>query len=88
MDKYTEELPEFSYRLRVKGGLTGYAQIAGKYNTSPKDKLVLDLMYIEKYSLWLDFKLILQTVTVLLKASDSTAAFGSGENQYHFTEEY
>ena len=88
VDKYTEELPEFSYRLRVKGGLTGYAQIAGKYNTSPKDKLVLDLMYIEKYSLWLDFKLILQTVTVLLKASDSTAAFGSGENKYHFTEKY
>lgn len=88
VDKYTEELPEFSYRLRVKGGLTGYAQIAGKYNTSPKDKLVLDLMYIEKYSLWLDFKLILQTVTVLLKASDSTAAFGTGENKYHFTEKY
>lgn len=87
VDKYTEDLPEFSYRLRVKGGLTGYAQIAGKYNTSPKDKLVLDLMYIEKYSLWLDFKLILQTVTVLLKASDSTEAFGKGEFKYHFTRE-
>lgn len=87
VDKYTAELPEFSYRLRVKGGLTGYAQIAGKYNTSPKDKLVLDLLYIEKYSLWLDFKLILQTVTVLLKASDSTEAFGrNGELKYHFTE--
>lgn len=87
VDKYTEDLPEFAYRLRVKGGLTGYAQIAGKYNTSPKDKLVLDLMYIEKYSLWLDFKLILQTVTVLLKASDSTEAFGEGEFIYHFTRE-
>lgn len=87
VDKYTEELPEFAYRLRVKGGLTGYAQIAGKYNTSPKDKLVLDLMYIEKYSLWLDFKLILQTVTVLLKASDSTEAFGKNEFKYHFTRE-
>lgn len=87
VDKYTEELPEFAYRLRVKGGLTGYAQIAGKYNTSPKDKLVLDLMYIEKYSLWLDFKLILQTVTVLLKASDSTEAFSKGEFKYHFTRE-
>ena len=85
VDKYTEDLPEFEYRLRVKGGLTGYAQIAGKYNTSPKDKLVLDLMYIEKYSLWLDFKLILQTVTVLLKASDSTEAFSEGEFKYHFT---
>lgn len=87
VDRYTEDLPEFAYRLRVKGGLTGYAQIAGKYNTSPKDKLVLDLMYIEKYSLWLDFKLILQTVTVLLKASDSTEAFGTGEFKYHFTRE-
>ena len=87
VDKYTQDLPEFSYRLRVKGGLTGYAQIAGKYNTSPKDKLVLDLMYIEKYSLWLDFKLILQTVTVLLRAGDSTKAFGKKENKYHFTDE-
>lgn len=88
VDKYTAELPEFSYRLRVKGGLTGYAQIAGKYNTSPKDKLVLDLLYIEHYSLWLDFKLILQTVTVLLKASDSTEAFDGkgGKLKYHFTE--
>ena len=86
VDKYTEELPEFSYRLRVKGGLTGYAQIAGKYNTSPKDKLVLDLMYIEKYSLWLDFKLIMQTVTVLLRAGDSTKAFSKQKNKYHFTE--
>ena len=86
VDKYTEELPEFSYRLRVKGGLTGYAQIAGKYNTSPKDKLVLDLMYIERYSLWLDFKLIMQTVTVLLRAGDSTKAFSKRENKYHFTE--
>ncbi|MCH5190906.1 MAG: sugar transferase [Oscillospiraceae bacterium] len=88
VDKYTEELPEFSYRLRVKGGLTGYAQIAGKYNTSPKDKLVLDLIYIEKYSIWLDIKLILQTVTVLLKAGDSTEAFSKKSNKYHFTEEY
>ena len=64
---YTEELPEFEYRLRVKAGLTGYAQIAGKYNTSPKDKLILDLMYIENYSLWLDIKLLFQTVIVFLK---------------------
>ncbi len=86
VSKYTAELPEFSYRLKVKGGLTGYAQIVGKYNTSPKDKLVLDLMYIEKYSLWLDFKLIMQTVTVLFKASDSTKGFGKTEKKYEFTE--
>lgn len=86
VNKYTAELPEFSYRLKVKGGLTGYAQIVGRYNTSPKDKLVLDLMYIEKYSLWLDFKLILQTVTVLFKASDSTKGFSNTEKKYEFTE--
>lgn len=86
VSKYTAELPEFSYRLKVKGGLTGYAQIVGKYNTSPKDKLVLDLMYIEKYSLWLDFKLIMQTVTVLFKAGDSTKGFGNTEKKYEFTE--
>lgn len=72
---YTNVLPEFEYRLRVKAGLTGYAQIAGKYNTSPRDKLVLDLMYIESYSLWKDIKLIFQTLVVFFK-SDSTEAFG------------
>ncbi len=73
--RYTEELPEFRYRLRVKAGLTGLAQIVGKYNTPPKDKLVLDLMYIEKYSIWQDVKLIFQTLLVFLKSSDSTEGF-------------
>lgn len=74
VNAYTEELPEFKYRLRVKAGLTGYAQIAGKYNTSPKDKLMLDLLYIEKYSVWKDIQLLFQTAIVFLKA-DSTEAF-------------
>ncbi|MCI9257274.1 sugar transferase [Acutalibacter sp.] len=86
VEKYTEELPEFSYRLRMKAGLTGLAQISGKYNTSPKDKLVMDLMYIENYSIWQDFKLIFQTITVFLKASESTAAFGK-EDLYDFDED-
>lgn len=86
VEKYTEELPEFSYRLRMKAGLTGLAQISGKYNTSPKDKLVMDLMYIENYSIWMDIKLIFQTVTVFLKASESTEAFGSQE-LYDFDED-
>ncbi len=72
--RYTEELPEFSYRLRVKAGLTGLAQVFGKYNTSPKDKLVLDLIYIEKYSIWQDIKLIFQTLIIFFK-SDSTEGF-------------
>lgn len=87
VDQYTQELPEFSYRLRVKAGLTGFAQIAGKYNTSPKDKLVMDLMYIEQYSIWLDIKLIFQTLTVFLKASDSTEAFKNGDEYDFFTAE-
>jgi len=72
--EYSKEMPEFAYRLKVKGGLTGYAQIYGKYNTSPYDKLRLDLMYIENYSLMLDIKLILQTIRIVLK-KESTEGF-------------
>ncbi len=86
VEKYTDELPEFAYRLRMKAGLTGLAQISGKYNTSPKDKLVMDLMYIENYSIWQDFKLIFQTLTVFFKASESTEAFGA-EEIYDFDED-
>ncbi len=77
---YTKEYPEFAYRLRVKAGLTGYAQIAGKYNTSPKYKLVLDLMYIENYSIVRDIKLLLQTLIVFFKP-DSTEAFSEKEKR-------
>jgi exopolysaccharide biosynthesis polyprenyl glycosylphosphotransferase len=85
VESYTEELPEFAYRLRVKAGLTGYAQIAGKYNTTPKDKLMMDLMYIEHYSILKDIQLLFQTAIVLLK-SDSTEAFNKGKEleQYKF----
>ena len=65
--RYTEAIPEFSYRHKVKAGLTGYAQVYGKYNTSPYDKIRLDLFYIENYSLLLDFKIILLTLRVLFK---------------------
>jgi len=81
---YTEDLPEFKYRLRVKAGLTGYAQIAGKYNTTPKDKLMMDLLYIEHYSIWKDIQLLFQTAIVFLKA-DSTEAFDTG-NKITFDE--
>ncbi|MBO6111979.1 MAG: exopolysaccharide biosynthesis polyprenyl glycosylphosphotransferase [Lachnospiraceae bacterium] len=73
--EYTEKLPEFSYRLRMKAGLTGYAQIMGKYNTSSRDKLILDLMYIEDFSIAADIKLLLQTLTVLFTAEESTEGF-------------
>ncbi len=67
IDEFCKETPEFTYRTKVKGGLTGYAQIYGKYNTTPYDKLRLDMMYIENYSLLLDIKLILMTIRILFK---------------------
>ncbi len=75
VEEYTKELPEFSYRLKMKAGLTGYAQIMGKYNTSSRDKLILDLMYIEDFSIASDVKLLLQTLTVLFSADESTEGF-------------
>lgn len=69
-EKISKDLPEFSYRLKVKSGLTGYAQVYGKYNTQLKDKLLFDLFYIENYSLILDMKIVLMTIkTIFSKES-------------------
>ena len=75
-DYYCEMLPEFRYRMKVKAGLTGYAQIYGKYNTSYEDKLKLDLLYIENCSLIQDLQLLLLTVRVLF-LPESTEGFRS-----------
>ena len=72
--QYSEEIPEFQYRLKVRGGLTGYAQLYGKYNTTPYDKLQLDLMYIQNYSIFLDIRLILMTVKIMFM-KESTEGF-------------
>ena len=72
--EYTRQIPEFDFRAKAKGGLTGYAQIYGKYNTSPYDKLRLDMMYIENYSLMLDIKLILLTLRIMF-SKESTEGF-------------
>jgi len=74
VEKYTKEIPEFAYRLKVKGGLTGYAQIYGKYNTTAYDKLKLDLMYVQNYSILLDLKLILMTIKIIFM-KESTEGF-------------
>lgn len=63
--QYVEIMPEFTYRMKVKAGLAGYAQVYGKYNTTPYDKLKLDLTYIQHYSVWLDLKLMLLTLKIL-----------------------
>ncbi len=72
--KYTKEIPEFPYRLKVRGGLTGLAQLYGKYNTTPYDKLQLDLMYIQQYSLLLDLRLLFMTLKVMF-IRESTEGF-------------
>ena len=76
--QYEEIIPEFRYRLKVKAGLTGYAQVYGKYNTTPYDKLKLDMLYIENYSFWLDIKILLMTFKVILQKENSE---GIDENQ-------
>ena len=69
--KYSKFLPEFNLRLQVKAGLTGYAQVYGKYNTNPYDKLELDLMYISHPTLFEDIKIIILTIRILF-SSEST----------------
>ncbi len=71
MKEYQKEIPEFYYRLKVKAGLTGYAQVYGKYNTTPYDKLKLDLFYIENYSVILDIKLMFMTARILFQKETS-----------------
>jgi len=66
VEQYSRDIPEYTHRYLVKAGMTGYAQIYGKYDTSAVDKLKYDLLYIRDYSLMLDIKLILQTIKVLL----------------------
>lgn len=76
ISQYVEIMPEFKFRMRVKAGLAGYAQVYGKYNTTPYDKLKLDLYYIENYSVWMDIKLMFLTLKILLMP-DSTEGIES-----------
>ncbi|MBE5858618.1 MAG: exopolysaccharide biosynthesis polyprenyl glycosylphosphotransferase [Butyrivibrio sp.] len=76
--QYMETMPEFAFRMKVKAGLAGYAQVYGKYNTTPYDKLKLDLAYIENYSVWLDFKLMLLTLKILF-TPDATEGVESSQ---------
>ena len=78
MADYIKDWPEVEYRTKVKAGLTGLAQVKGKYNTTPQDKLLFDLLYIERYSLWLDVKLILMTLKIMFM-KDSTEGVDSGQ---------
>ena len=87
VEMYTKEIPEFVFRLKVKGGLTGYAQVYGKYNTTALDKLKLDLMYIENYSLLLDLQIIFETVKILFQ-KESTEGFSEEKAKEIHDEQY
>lgn len=76
--QYCEEMPELSLRLQAKAGLTGYAQIYGKYNTTPYDKLVMDLMYIAHPSIVEDLKIMFATVKILFMP-ESTEGISEGQ---------
>ena len=80
-EEISKEIPEFCYRLKVRGGLTGYAQIYGKYNTSAYDKLRLDMMYIENYSPLLDIRLIILTLRIIFSKDSTEGIDVAMENQ-------
>lgn len=76
--QYYEELPDFKLRLQCKAGLTGYAQVYGKYNTEPYDKLLMDLIYISKPSILEDLRIMFATVKILFM-KDSTEGIADGQ---------
>ena len=81
VDLYSKEIVEFEYRYKVKAGLTGLAQIYGKYNTHAIDKLKLDLVYIKKCSVMFDLELIMRTLRVLI-IKDNTEGFDIKTQEY------
>ena len=80
-----KEVPEFGLRLQTKAGLTGYAQVYGKYNTTFYDKLLMDLMYISKPSILEDFTIMLATVKILT-SKESTEGVGEGKDKLELRE--
>ncbi|WP_036977594.1 exopolysaccharide biosynthesis polyprenyl glycosylphosphotransferase [Pseudobutyrivibrio sp. MD2005] len=77
IQEYIKDVPEFAFRTHVKAGLTGYAQVYGKYNTTSYDKLKLDMIYCEKCSVLLDIQLILMTLRVIF-TKDATEGVAEG----------
>lgn len=71
IEQFVEEIPIFKYRVVVKAGVTGLAQVLGKYTTSPEDKVRFDLLYIRDYSLLLDIKIIIKTIKVIFSKESS-----------------
>ncbi|WP_237690946.1 sugar transferase [Paenibacillus caui] len=83
IDRFKEELPYYSYRLMVKPGLTGLAQVMAGYTTSPSDKLRYDLMYMKNYSILLDLRILMQTLLVVLNREQSRGVHASSNPAAH-----
>jgi len=79
VEQFEKEIPEYRLRLKVKAGLTGLAQVEGKYNTSVEDKLRYDLIYINNYSILRDFVIMMQTIKILF-LKESTEGINSNRN--------
>ena len=87
--KYEETLPEFALRLQAKAGLTGYAQVYGKYNSTPYDKLLMDLLYLSHSTLFQDMKIILETIRILFdKESTEGVETPPNSGEYENDERY
>ena len=76
-EQYYQTIPDFKLRLQVKAGLTGYAQVYGKYNTDPYEKLEFDLLYINNMSILTDLKLIFATIAILGSSESTTGVKGT-----------
>ena len=85
-EQYEKDIPSFGLRLQVKAGLTGYAQVYGKYNTEPYDKLKMDLMYINNMSMWEDLHLMFATIKILFM-KESTEGIAEGQVTATYIEE-
>lgn len=82
--EFEDNIPGYSQRLKVKAGLTGLAQIMGKYNTAPEDKLSFDVMYIKNYSFLNDMKIVLQTALSMIPSSKNYNVLGKECNNWEF----
>jgi len=65
VERFEKHIANYGHRFQVKAGITGWAQVQGKYNTTPEDKLKFDLLYLTNYSLLLDMKILLQTIKIM-----------------------
>ena len=86
-EQYYKTMPDFQLRLQVKAGLTGYAQIYGKYNTDPYEKLEFDLMYINNMGILTDLQLIFATVGILFDKESTEGVEGVTAIDYEDNED-